>query len=259
MSLSKIEMVMKRILFVILVLTISSAYSFAQINEFESANKAYTQEKYNEAIVLYNKILEKGIVSSDVYFNIGNCYYRLSNFPMAILYYEKAKKIDPADGDIDMNLKIANTKIIDKIEPIPQLFFIKWWIIITNLFHFDIWALISVFATAIFFILLFFYLINKTYNGKKILFWLSFTSFLIIILSSIFAYTQYSNINNKDEAIVFTPTLTVKSSPDEKGIDKFVIHEGTKVKILDELNNWVKIKIANGSNGWIEKHNVEII
>lgn len=259
MSLSKIGKSMKKILLIAFLLTLSSAYCFSQLNEFNLANKAYTEEKYNEAIVFYNKILEKGIVSSDVYFNLGNCYYRLSNFPMAILYYEKAKKINPADSDIELNLKIANTKIIDKIEPIPQLFLVKWWILLTNIFHFDIWALISSIATFIFFIFLFFYLINKTYSGKKTFFWLSISTLFIIILSITFAYNQYSNINKKNEAVVFAPTLTVKSSPDEKGIDKFVIHEGTKVIILDELNNWVKIKIANGSNGWIEKHNLEVI
>jgi len=250
---------MKKIFLILFLLTISITNNFAQIGEFELANKAYTEEKFNEAIALYDKIIENGIVSSDVYFNIGNCYYRLSNFPMAVLYYEKAKKINPADGDIDLNLKIANTKIIDKIEPIPQLFFVKWWILITNLFHFNTWALISIIATLLLFTSLFFYLIIKTYSGKKTFFWLSLTALLIIFLSVTFAYNQYSNINKKDEAIVFAPTLTVKSSPDEKGIDKFVIHEGTKVFILDEFNNWVKIKIANGSNGWIEKHNLEII
>jgi len=259
MSLSKIEKNMKRIFLILFLLKITSSFSFSQKSEFEIANKAYTQEKYNEAIVQYNKLLEKGIVSSDIYYNIGNCYYRLSNFPMAILYYEKAKKINPADSDVELNLKIANNKIIDKIEPIPQLFFVKWWILLTNMFHFDLWAIISIISTALFFMFLFFYLISKTYGGKKLFFWLSITSLLIIILSITFAYNQYSNINKKDEAIVFAPTLTVKSSPDEKGIDKFVIHEGTKVIILDELNNWVKIKIANGSNGWVEKQNLEII
>lgn len=251
---------MKKFLIIFLVF-FSTLHLLAKTNnsDIETANKAYTKEKYSDAINLYNKVLDKGLESFELYYNIGNCYFRMANYPMAILNYEKAKKLNPADDDIDFNLKIANTKIVDKIDPIPQLFFVKWWILFTNLFSYDNWAVIAIVSISFFFMFLFLYLASKSYKTKKFSFWVSVLFLIIALLSLNYSYKQYSNIYSKDTAIIFAPNVTVKSSPDEKGTDKFVIHEGTKVTILDELNNWVKIKIANGSNGWIEKQTFELI
>jgi tetratricopeptide (TPR) repeat protein len=251
---------MKKFLIIFLIM-FHAVQLIATVNnpDIEAANKAYNKEKYNDAITLYNKVLTSGMESADLYYNLGNCYYRLNNFPLAILNYERAKKLDPVDADIDMNLKIANTKIIDKIETVPQLFFIKWWIMLSNLFSYDDWAIICIIAIVIFFISLFIYLASHTYSLKKFTFWLSISMILVTFFSVHFALKQYNNINASNHAIIFTPTVTVKSSPDEKAADKFVIHEGTKVEILDELNNWVKIKIANGSNGWVDRQSFEVI
>jgi len=234
---------------------------FAKSNDptIEAANNAYNKEKYNDAITLYSKVLERGEVASDLYYNLGNCYYRIANYPMAILNYERAKKLNPADADIDFNLRITNTKIIDKIEAVPKLFFIRWWILLSNFISYDYWAIVSITAISLFFVLLFIYLASNTYKIKRTAFWLGFSMICITVFSINFALTQYNNINARNQAVIFTPTVTVKSSPDEKGADKFVIHEGTKVILLDELNNWVKIRIANGSNGWVEKQSFEII
>ncbi len=227
--------------------------------DIEAANKAYNKEKYNDAITLYNKVLEKGDIAPDLYYNLGNCYFRLANYPMAILNYERAKKLNPADADIDFNLKIANTKIVDKIENVPQLFFVKWWIELSNILSYDYWAIVSLISISFFFIVLFIYLASNAYQIKKISFWVGISMIFVTVFSINFALKQYNNINAQNQAIIFSPTVTVKSSPDEKGADKFVIHEGTKVMLLDELNNWVKIKIANGSNGWVDKQCFEII
>ena len=228
-------------------------------SDIEAANKAYNKEKYNDAITLYNKVLEKGGIAPDLYYNIGNCYFRLANYPMAILNYERAKKLNPADADIDFNLKIANTKIVDKIENVPQLFFVKWWIELSNILSYDYWAIVSLISISLFFIFLFIYLASNAYQIKKISFWVGISMIFVTVFSINFALSQYNNITAQNQAIIFTPTVTVKSSPDEKGSDKFVIHEGTKVILLDELNNWIKIKIANGSNGWVDKQCIEII
>ena len=253
-------MIMKKFLISFLVIFCSFQLVAKTMNpDVEAANKAYNKEKYNDAITLYNKVLEKGEESSDLYYNLGNCYFRLNNYPMAILNFERAKKLNPADADIEFNLKISNTKIIDKIETVPQLFFVKWWILLSNLLSYDNWSIVSIIAIGLFFVTLFIYLSSSTYQIKKISFWIGCSLFIITVFSIHFAYRQYSNINAKNQAIIFTPTVTVKSSPDEKGADKFVIHEGTKVLLLDELNNWVKIRIANGSNGWVEKQCFEVI
>ncbi len=251
---------MKKLIIILLVL-ISFAHKAHCDNKsiIDSANQAYNKKKYVEAIALYKKVIDNGYEAADIYYNIGNSYFRIANFPYAILYYEKAKKLNPADADIDFNLKIANTKIIDKLEVVPQLFFVKWWNAFSNLFSIDNWAIASIICISLFILFLLIYIVSNSYNIKKISFWLFIIMLFLSITSYGFARKQYTHIISQTEGIILTPTVTVRSSPDEKGTDKFVIHEGTKVVIEDELNNWVKVRIANGSNGWVEKQTYELI
>jgi len=232
---------MKKLIIILLVL-ISFAHNAHCDNKsiIDSANQAYNKNKYVEAIALYKKVIDNGYEAADI-------------------YYEKAKKLNPADADIDFNLKIANTKIIDKLEVIPQLFFVKWWNAFSNLFSIDNWAIASIICISLFIIFLLIYIVSNSYNIKKISFWLFLIMLFLSITSYGFARKQYTHIISQTEGIILTPTVTVRSSPDEKGTDKFVIHEGTKVVIEDELNNWVKVRIANGSNGWVEKQTYELI
>ena len=251
---------MKKLIILLLVIIsgVKIAYSDNKLT-IDSANQAYNKNKYVEAISLYKKVIDNGYEAADIYYNMGNCYFRMANYPYSILYFERAKKLNPADADIDFNLKIANTKIIDKLEVVPQLFFIKWWIAFSNLFSIDNWAIASIVFLSLFIAFLLVYIVSNSYNIKKLSFWMFIAMLFLSITSYGFAQKQYNHIISQNEGIILTPTVTVRSSPDEKGSDKFVIHEGTKVVIEDELNNWVKVRIANGSNGWVEKQTFEAI
>lgn len=223
------------------------------------AQDLYSNAKYDSAALIYQSIIDSGYQSPELYYNMGNAYFKLQEIPSAILYYEKALKLKPSDDNIQYNLNLCNTIIPDRIEKVPKLFFIQWY---ENLYHYfpmDIWATIGIglFSICSAFLLIFF-LSNKTIL-KKIGFW-SALFFLILSLFSFFLTSQkYDSYKNHNEAIVFTPSVTIKSSPTKNSVDLFVIHEGTKVTILDKVGDWRKIKIQNGSVGWMEFEYLQII
>jgi len=243
---------MRRLLIILFFgLTIGKVSAFDARATFNKANDAYAREMYAEAIELYEQIMAVGYESAELYFNLGNAYFKQSDFPSAILYFEKAKKLKPNDEDINFNLKVANTKIVDKIEPIPELFLRQWWRAVCNLFSADAWASISVACIILFFIVIGFYLFSKLMVIRKTAFYIGviflfFTSFTLLV-----AYQKYNLLTRQQEAIVFTPTITIKSSPNPNSVDLFVLHEGSKVKIIERVGEWSEIKIANGSVGWL--------
>jgi len=242
---------MKKLLLIIFVL--SSIASFAEDNAslVEKGNKAYTGKFYQQAIDCYLKVLASGYEAPELYYNLGNAYFKSEDYSSAILYFEKAKKLKPGDEDINFNLKVANTKITDKIDDIPDFFLVRWYNGIANLFSFNTWAITGIVMLIIFFSVLSTYLFSKILLVRKFSFWTSIALLVITIMFFVFAQTQYIRINNTTEAIIFSPSVTAKSSPDSNSTDLFVIHEGTKVKVIDVVGEWSEIKISNGSVGWV--------
>lgn len=244
---------MKRI-FLLILLLISSFGSKAQTiqnQEFAKANFYYNESRYDTALVIYGRILDEGYVSAPLLYNIGNSYFKLRNYPMAILYYEKALKLDPTNEEIKQNLTIANALITDKIEPMPEFFMKKWWRNIGNRMSSNGWATFSIIIFALLLLSLFLYLTTRSVGLKKTTFFTNILLFLLCICSVVFASQKKKHMESRSEAIVMTPTITVKSSPSQSGVDLFVLHEGTKVEILDVMESWDKIKIADGSVGWM--------
>lgn len=244
---------MKRayILLVFVIASIGMMAQSIQDQKFAKANYYYNESRYDTAVIIYERIMEEGFVSAPLLYNIGNTYFKMRNYPMAILYYEKALKLDPTNKEIKQNLAIANALITDKIEPMPVFFLTKWWRNIGNQLSANGWAGASLKLFGLLLILLFVYFTARTRGVRKASF---FTSILVIILfvcSLIFAYQKHQYLNEQNEAIVMTPTITVKSSPSSSGVDLFVLHEGTKVEIMDKADNWDKVKIADGSVGWM--------
>ncbi len=243
---------MKRILtIIILAIIYNSVYSAEFDTLFSKANDEYNNEMYTNAIEDYLLIVDAGYESDVLYFNLGNAYFKIGDIPSAILFYEKAKKLNPNDDDINFNLNVANTKIVDKIEPVPELFFWQWWRSIYNLFDANTWAKISVAGFILFFVLLAFYLLSKLLVIRKTAFYTGVIILLLAIFTFIVANQKYNISKNQNEAIVFAPTITVKSSPNQNSVDLFVIHEGSKVSIIEKVGIWCEIKIANGSVGWL--------
>lgn len=215
------------------------------------ANSLYNESAFDSALVTYKSILDQGYSSATLYYNIGNTYYKLRNYPLAIYYYEKSLKLEPNNEDTKHNIEIAKLFITDKIEAVPELFIKTWWNKLSNSFTINTWAIITLVLTGLSLICIFFYITANTRVLKKSMF---FTGLLMIILMTIsfsISFRKYNYIHTQNEGIIITPTITTKSSPSSSSVDLFVLHEGSKVKILDNTDGWEKIKIANGSIGWL--------
>lgn len=250
---------MRAVIFLLLILLSAGLFASDQQIYIQKANKAYGDGSFTEAAELYKRVIALGYESPDLYYNLGNSYFKLNEYASAILWYERAKRLDPGNEDIDFNLKVTNNKIADQIEPLPELFYKRWFRNLINLFPADTWAATGI---VLFILALAFgsvYLLSRVLFIRKFGFWLGALILLFSVISILFAWNSYTTVKNANEAIIFTPTLTIKSSPDEKSVDLFVLHEGTKVQIKDQIGAWYEIRIANGSVGWIPASALEKI
>ncbi len=246
---------------ILAILLLITFISFSQDKQIliNTANNAYNEGMYDSALNVYHLIEKENLESGELYYNIGNTYFKKNNIASAILYYEKAKKLLPNDEDIDYNLRIANSMIVDKIERVPDLFYKKWWDYFYNMFNADVWTIISLIS---WFILAFFvglFIISKSRAGKKLAFYIGLLFLFGSIATFGLASQKYYYGKEHREAIIFTPTITVKSSPTMNAVDLFVVHEGTKIYILDEVQDWVKIRIQDGSIGWLPAGSIQKI
>ena len=221
-------------------------------NWFEDGNAAYSEGNYQQALELYGNIVNSGMESAALYYNMGNTYYKMKEYPQAILYYEKALKLDPGNEDIRTNLEIANMAVVDKINVIPQSFISRWWNGLKSSFSVDGWAWISVVAFASLLLCLFAFLMARRRGWRKMGFFVGLLMAVCLAFSIVFAVGEQRDMNRLDEAIIMTPTVTAKSSPSVTSVDLFVLHEGTKVRIMDVSSEWCKIKLADGSVGWLQ-------
>lgn len=223
---------------------------------FEQANAAYNAGNYDSALALYNNVLSSELESVPLYFNMGNTYYKKREYPMAIYYYEKALKIDPSNEDVRTNLAIANLAIVDKIEEVPQSFIEKGWNGLKRSLSGEQWTVLSIVAFGLMLVSAFLFLRARRMGMRKTGFFLGLAMLVVFALSVLFAAQLKHDLLTEDQAIIMLPTVTVKSTPNEASVDLFVLHEGTKVQILDQIEGWNKIKIANGSMGWLQAKNM---
>jgi len=208
--------------------------------------------EYEKAIDCYTRVIDMGYSASSLYFNLGNAWFKQSNFPKAILYYEKARLLDPTDEDIRQNLAIANSRIVDKIENIPEFFLKRWISDLAVLLFPDQWALASLLIFALSLSAFFLYMFTNGYRLKRLGF-IAGVIFVILSLTGIlFMQKRKQLIRHGHGAIVIAPVVNVKSSPDEQGTSVFVLHEGTRVVLMDSVQQWKEVKIPDGNKGWIE-------
>lgn len=223
------------------------------------ADSAYAKENYIGAARQYEALLRQGD-NADVYFNLGNCYYRLDNIPRAVLNYERALLLSPGNSDIRFNLDMARNKTIDKITPESEMFFVTWGRQLINMQSVDGWShtAICIFVVMLFTTIL--YLFAKQILLKKIGFFATLTLLVLTILFNIFAFQQKNALDNRSGAIVMASSVTVKSTPTESGTDLFVLHEGTRVEITDDsMRGWKAVRLADGKQGWIPVRAMERI
>lgn len=249
---------MKRFINTILAILFSVAV-FAQADLIQKANEHYTKEEFQKAIDGYNQILMAGIESPEVYFNLGNAYYKTKQYTLAILNFERAKLLAPDDEDIEFNLQVANQHVVDSIQELPGLFIVRWWNSLVNSHTTDTWAVFSIVGFVLFLCMLGLYFFARSGDIRRISFWAGCVLLILTIFSWSFAAQQKSRLVNHSYAIVMQPTVTVKSSPSEKGTNLFVIHEGLKVRITDKLGDWVEIRLADGNKGWLLTESIERI
>ena len=224
--------------------------------ELKTANKLYSEEKYESAAELYEKIISKGYSAPELNYNLGNAYYRMGNYKSAILNYERALLLNSDDEDIKTNLEFAQKFVQDKIEVVPTFFLIRWVQAIINLFNVNTWSVISVLSFVFFLILIITFLFTKKVIFRKLSVYLGFLLLVVSLISFYCAYKQDIKLNSHNTAIIFSPAVTVKSSPNENGTDLFIIHEGLKVYITGKSTDWFEIRLSDGKIGWLPKESL---
>ena len=225
----------------------------------EQADLAYLKGNYQQAIKDYEQLLTEGM-SSEVYFNLGNAYYRTNNITKAILAYERALKLSPTDKAAKYNLQFVRQQTIDKITPKSEMFFITWFRGLLNIMDVDSWAMCSIISLILSLILLLVFLFISSDRLRLVSFWSGCAMLLLCLLSIVFAFVLKHYEKNSLGAIVVSPTVNVKKTPSENGSDSFVIHEGTHVTITDKtLEQWRSVVLDDGRTGWLLTNEIEEI
>lgn len=224
-----------------------------------NADSAYARQQYQQAIKDYEELLHDG-VSAELYYNLGNAYYRTDNTTRAVLNYERALLLAPGDGDIRFNLQMARSKTIDKITPESEMFFVTWYHALVNIMSVDGWARTALVSFALAIVLALAYLFSARIWVRKVGFFGGLAFIAVFILANLFAYQQRQELVNRTGAIIISSAVPVKSTPSKSGTDLFILHEGTKVEITDgTMRGWKEIRVADGKEGWIETSKIEII
>jgi tetratricopeptide (TPR) repeat protein len=232
--------------------------SFAK-GDLEKANQLYQKGDYDNAAKSYENIVKQGLEAPELYYNLGNSYFKLNNIPSSILNYERALKLAPGDKDIDFNLKMANLRVVDKIAPIPVIFYRQWITNIRDMYSADTWGIITIVIFLITIILFILFILSRMPEMKRLFFYLGILFLILTGGSWYFGSKQQAELTAVNKAIIFEPSAYVKSSPNEKSVDLFILHEGTKVEILDEIGEWKRIKLANGNEGWLPAGSIQVI
>ncbi|CAA0151516.1 tetratricopeptide repeat protein [Tenacibaculum maritimum] len=224
---------------------------------FNNANILYKQGNYEEAIDLYKKIESQKEISSALYYNLGNCYYKLNKVAPTIYNYEKALQLDPLNEDALNNLAFAKRLTLDKIERLPKSFFQRFNKNYLQKLTYDQWAIFSVLFSVLTSLLFFFFFFAQQPSKKRLFFTTSMTSLLLLTITLAISYNQYNFFKSNKEAIIYSEKVAIKNAPTLNSNDVFTLHEGTKVNVLDSVDNWKKIKLADGKIGWITTNDLK--
>ena len=242
---------MKRVVSIIVLLFSLVAYSQEVDKLFTEGNTFYKEENYTRAVGVYLAIEEQGMESDDLYFNIANCYYKMNKVAPAIYYYEKALKVNPINADANSNLAFAKRMTIDVIEELPKTFLQRFSANIIQQLSFDTWAIIAVIAAFLASLLFLLYYFSTSSTKKLFYFNTSIFAVFVLIVTVFFAFNNFKTVQKNRIAIIFSPKVEIMNAPSTSSDEIFELHEGTKVIVLDTLDNWKKIKIADGKTGWI--------
>jgi tetratricopeptide (TPR) repeat protein len=237
-----------------LVFVLFTAGVFSQesrTGKFNQGVTYFTAGSYKQALEAWTEVYNTGYRSASLCYNIGNAYFKLNNIPQAILFYERAYLLKPADEDINYNLQIARTLIVDRFQEIPELFFVKWYNYVALFLSSNLWARISLICFILSLLFLSLYIYSTRYRYKVIGFWLAISLFVISLGSFVLSARNKYLVYDSHKAIITNSMVSGKSSPDNSGTDLFVLHEGTKVSVEDEVGEWLEIRLSDGNKGWV--------
>ena len=244
---------------VVALLALSLATSVSAQTKQE-ADSLYAKERYEAAAAVYQKVIDKYGVAPELFYNLGNCYYKLDETAKAILNYERAQLLDPSDSDIKANLALARAKTTDKVTPASEMFFVSWWRGLANMMKISDWMVVAFTAFVLMLVGILVYAFMSVVRYRKIGAYGALACLAISVVANLSALSQYMTVIHRDYAIVMTPAVTVKSSPSGSSTDLFVIHEGSKVEVLDSsMKEWREVKLEEGKVGWVRVTDLEVI
>lgn len=251
---------MRKLIYTLIALALSvQVFAQIQVNPIQEANELYQTGEYNKAIQSYEFVLDTHLEAPEIYFNLANAYYKTGQIAPAILNYERAKLLSPEDEDIQYNLELAQKHVIDKLEVLPEFFVTTWVSGLWNSLSANFWSYLSIGFFFFCLILFSLYLYSNQRRLKKIGFFFASLCLVFSIVFFNFASKKNTQLTQREYAIVFSPSVTVKGSPDDSGTQLFLLHEGTKVKVLEKLGDWRNIQLSDGNQGWLMNTDIEMI
>lgn len=243
----------------ILIFTFNIFSNISVEDKINNANNLFKNNSFEEAAEIYKELIESGYNNDALNYNLGNCYYKLGKIGLAILHYERALLLNPNDEDIIHNLEFTRTRLSNKIEEVPRFFLFEWWDNTINLFSLNSWIMVS-FIFFLFVLIFLTSLISGRFTKySRLIFMLLFTFVIFLFFGLSASIGKYYQLNNRNYGIILLTNVNVKNAPNEKSKDSFIINEGIKVKLEDKVDNWIKIKLADGKVGWVLENEVERI
>ena len=236
----------------------SAAKQVTNVTKSEG-DSAYINNDFASAIQIYEALLQQG-EAPEIYYNLGNSYYKTDDIARAILNYERALLLSPGNADIRANLEIARSKAIDKVTPIPEIFFVSWIKSLVNSQSSDAWAKTGIVSFLLLLISLTVFFLTRHIKWKKVGFGAAILLLVVTVLANVFASQQKSYLTERNDAIILSPSVTVRSTPSESGTSLFILHEGRKVEIKDNsMREWKEIRLEDGKVGWVPASSIEVI
>lgn len=230
---------------------------FANPETLTEANKLYHNGKYEEAVVAYESILKEGFHSVAVYYNLANSHYKLNHVAPSIYFYEKALLLDPNDPDVLNNIQFAQAMTVDEIKPIPQVGFSKFVQNFTGLMHYNSWAWLTVMLSTLSLVAFLIYYFSYESSTKRVAFISIFFVFVFLIVSVAASLYERDRVNKQQPAIIFSVEVPLKEEPKEDSEEIVLLHEGSKVNIKERFNDWAKVELLNGTEGWITTSSIK--
>lgn len=242
-----------------ILLPVLSLYAQTPEEMMKQANAYYQSEKWDEAIESYEQVLNNGLESAPLYYNLGNAYYKKGVIGKAILNYERALKLEPGNDDAEFNLNLANARTVDKIREVPKLFLLEWWDMLVAFLTPSGWAFIVFIFFLLFLVSIGLYLLSGNLTLQKTSIYSGIVSIAILVITIVLLISSVDRKTSYDYGILLTDIVTAKGGPGEGDSDAFVIHEGMKFEIQDQVDQWSMIKLPDGKVGWIPQSTFEQI